>query len=238
MTEITVDSAKEASKNTMNFFKFVFDFNDENKNMMMNMIQYAVLTIIPVLVILKITRAYVPEVDEEKGSLEILGESLFQIIFIVLSFWFINRAIYYIPTYSGLPYKEFNETGGILFFIFILLTIQTKLGEKLKILSDRVMELWNGDSSLKEKDQKGGQVRVKQPLSHQPSQADNLNLGQSGAGLGMPHPQMTSLKSHTNEFQIPKQSQPDFNQMYQSPNPPVMEPMAANEMGGMFGTMF
>ena len=95
------ETAKDTSKETLGFFKYVFDFNDDNKNAMLNMLQYTILSIIPLFLVLKVTKNYVPEVDEYKGSLEILAESLFQIIFIVLSFWFINRIIFYIPTYSG-----------------------------------------------------------------------------------------------------------------------------------------
>ena len=136
------ETAKDTSKETLGFFKYVFDFNDDNKNAMLNMLQYTVLSIIPLFSVLKVTKNYVPEVDEYKGSLEILAESLFQIVFIVLSFWFINRIIFYIPTYSGENYKDFNEITYILSFVFILLTLQTKLGDKIRILSERVMELW------------------------------------------------------------------------------------------------
>lgn len=233
------------------FFKHVFDLNEANKASIMNMLQYTVLAFIPIILVLKVTRSYVPEANEDKGSLELLAESLFQVIFILLSFWFINRIITYIPTYSKKPYKEFNETTFIIGFVFILLTIQTKLGEKISILSDRAIQLWSGEASLKEDTKTKNKVKVTQPLAgHQPSQADHMRF----TGMNMPinqipgNPVMTNNKSMTNEFQMmqapTRQPIPDFNPMHAGPamslpgaaTPGMQEPMAANEAFGSFGT--
>jgi len=238
----------ENIENENGFLKYVFDLNDENKATVMNMLQYAVLAFIPVILVLKVTKTYVPEANEEKGSLELLAESLFQVVFILLSFWFINRVITYIPTYSKKPYKEFNETTFIIGFVFILLTLQTKLGEKISILSDRVLELWTGDVTIKQESQT--KVKVSQPLAgHQPSQADHLGFTQMSQTAPMipPTPVMTNNKSQTNQYSIPaRQPIPDFNEMHAGPvtplpgaaHPTFQEPMAANEAfgSGSFGS--
>ena len=241
--EITIDRG---------FFKHVFNFSESNKSFMLNMIQYTVLAFIPVILVLKVTKTYVPEADEKKGSVELLAESLFQVIFIVLSFWFINRIITFIPTYSGKPYKEFNETTFIVGFIFILLTLQTKLGEKISILTDRVMDLWNGETSLGDNKQKQGNVRVKQPFSTigqsfptgGPSNSDMNMQHIQNIQSQMPSPIMTNNKSVTNEYSLNnmpgKQQYPDYNSMHQGPvtalpnsmHPGYNEPVAANEFGG------
>jgi hypothetical protein len=226
-----------------NFFKYVFNFDQENKNSMMNMIQYTILSIIPVLVTLRLIKHIIPEEDETKGSLEIVLESVGQIILIVLAIWFTNKIIRFIPTYSGEHYGKFNETNFIIPFIIILATMQTKLGAKLNILIDRVMHLWNGkkegntsqQQAQGQGQQQGGQdmVRITQPFAgqHQVSQADYLDRNQ----ILPSNPQLTAM---------PQQQQPrtDFNGMYQNnptpmpgamtPGGGIMEPMAANEMGG------
>jgi len=229
------------------FFKYMFDLNDDNKTMIMNMLQYTVLAFIPIILVLKVTKSYVPEANEEKGSLEILAESLFQVVFILISFWFINRIITYVPTYSKKPYKEFNETTFIIGFVFILLTIQTKLGEKISILNDRLIEMWTGDASLKNEKVN---VKVSQPLArHQPSQADQMGFETQQPMYAqtqqIPHtPLMTNNKSQTNQYSMPaRQPVPDFNQMHAGPvtplpgaaHPTFTEPMAANEAFGGFG---
>jgi hypothetical protein len=266
MADIDFESTpKGKSKDLKGFFKYVFDFNEDNKNDMLNMIQYTVLTIIPLLLVLKTTRTYVPEVDENKGTVELLAESIFQIVFIVLSFWFTHRIIAYIPTYSGIAYRDFNETCFILPFMFLLLTLQTKLGDKLRILSDRFLDLLEGKSSLKRE----GNTNMSDSgmgNTHQPSQADALgmSLGLTQPPLSLPHPQMTNIKSQTNEYELRNtnynngmstmrggggggaQVSNAINSMLgggggvsAASSGMAMgggEPMAANEMGGMFGS--
>jgi hypothetical protein len=233
------DAIHKESAEGLNFFKYVFNFDEENKNHMMNMIQYTILSIIPVLITLRLIKNAIPEEDESKGSLEIVLESVGQIILIVLAIWFTNKIIRYIPTYSGEHYGKFNETNFIIPFIIILATMQTKLGAKLNILIDRVIHLWNGkkegNTSIQQgQGQQGGQnmVRITQPFAgqHQVSQADYLDRNQ----ILPANPQLTAM---------PQQQQPrtDFNGMYQNNPTPmpgamtpggIMEPMAANEMGG------
>jgi len=236
------DAINADSSEGLNFFKYVFNFDEENKNSMMNMIQYTILSIIPVLITLRLIKYIVPEEDETKGSFEIVVESVGQIILIVLAIWFTNKIIRFIPTYSGEHYGKFNETNFIIPFIIILATMQTKLGAKLNILIDRVIDLWHGKKGDQQQGQGQGQqqqggggqnmVRVTQPFAggHQVSQADYLDRNQ----ILPSNPQLTAM---------PQQQQPrtDFNGMYQN-NPTsmpgamnpgaIMEPMAANEMGG------
>jgi hypothetical protein len=224
----------KSEKETVGFFQYVFNFDDENKHAMLNMLQYMLLTIIPVLILLKLVKHYIPEDDDTKGSFEILAESVGQLIFIMLALWFINKVIYYIPTYSGKSYKSFNEINFILPFVLILATMQTKLGAKFQILIDRVMQKWHGKEGMAEGPQQGqgGQQQggqQQQMMQHQPSQADFLPADRSLTQMppGMPT----------------KQARPDFNAMYQGGGQTpingatpggmgMMEPMAANEMGG------
>lgn len=233
------------------FFNYVFDLNEANKATIMNMVQYAILAFIPIILVLKVTRTYVPEANEEKGSLELLAESLFQVVFILLSFWFINRIITYIPTYSKKPYKEFNETTFIIGFVFILLTIQTKLGEKISILTDRIMELWSGDATLKQ--EAAPKIKITQPLAgHQASRADQMGFdtmqpqtSQQIPIQQIPIQQIPPRPKMTNNTNMPSvQPIPNFNQMHAGPitpmvgaaQPMITEPMAANEAIGGSGS--
>ena len=240
------ETIKSSKSDKMGFIEYVFNFDDENKNNIMNMLQYTVLSIIPVILILKLTRNIFPEEDDTKGSLEITAESIGQLLVIMLGIWFTNKIIQFIPTYSGESYHKFNEITFILPFMIILATMQTKLGAKFNILTNRVMALWTGqtvDVSTQQAQQNNG-VRVSQPFAgqgpqmqpqmqfHQPSQADHLDINQI-------------LPRNTQLTAMPQQQKPDFNQMYQNQamggqGPPMteaFEPMAANgALGGMFGS--
>lgn len=243
------DAMNSDSSESLSFFKYVFNFDEENKNSMMNMIQYTILSIIPVLITLRLIKHIVPEDDETKGSLEIALECIGQIILILMSIWFTNKIIRFIPTYSGEYYGKFNETNFIIPFIIILATMQTKLGAKLNILIDRVVELWSGkkdDGKNKGQGQQGqgqGVVKISQPFSGQQRQQE----GYVGGNNLLPSDRnMTQMPQMVQQQQMAPQQSPNFNDMY--PNNPthmpgsmhpggMMEPMAANEGGG-WGSLF
>tara|TARA_B100000902_G_scaffold56671_1_gene63496 strand:- start:180 stop:956 length:777 start_codon:yes stop_codon:yes gene_type:complete len=132
------------------FIKHVFNFDDDSKNDMMNIIQYSILAIIPVVALNKSIQRFVPEVDETKGSLEILVEVAAQTIAMFIGILLIHRVIVYVPTYSKVKYNDLNVTGIVLAFLVIVLSLQTKLGEKVNLLLERVIDIVDGNTSLRE----------------------------------------------------------------------------------------
>jgi len=215
----------------------------------MNIVQYAILAIIPVIVLNKTMQKYVPEADEEKGSVEILAEVIFQIVYMFLGLFFIHRIIAYIPRYSGTKYPEYHVIYNILPTLVVLLSLQTKLGEKVSILFDRVVELWEGKKDDDKNKKKGkGNVKVSQPISQgqsaitQSLYTGNTNMGASSDGTSIS--QLPSIPSGQ------QQQQPDYNSMYRNDNNPLVgaatpgfeQPMimAANEAlgGSAFGSNF
>lgn len=245
-----MDSLEETSKvsSKMTFFKYVFNFDEDSKHDMMNVVQYSVLAIIPIIVLNKTMQKYVPEADEEKGSAEILAEVIFQIVYMFLGLFFIHRVISYIPRYSGTKYPEYHVIYNILSTLLVLLSLQTKLGEKVSILFDRVAELWEGKKDDDKKKKKGkGNVKVTQPISQgqsvitQSLYTGNTNMGASSDGTSIS--QLPTIPSG-------QQQQPDYNSMYRNDNNPMVgaatpgfeQPMimAANEAlgGSAFGSNF
>ena len=238
----SLDEISKTSSGKNGFFKHVFNFNDDSKSEMLNIVQYAVLALIPVIVLNKLTQRFIPEADDEKGSVEIVAEILAQVIVMFLFILIIHRIITYIPTYSGEKYAEFSVSNIILAMLVIILSLQTKLGEKVSIIVDRVMDLWNGPKD--DKKGKKGNVKVSQPISqNQAAMSQSLNsVGLSSGMMGT-----TSISSLP---QLPQTQQlPDYNQMYQQDSTPLVgaatpgmesfEPMAANAgVGGAFGSAF
>jgi len=227
-----MESLEETSKNLsskMGFFKHVFSFDDDSKSEMLNIIQYSVIALIPVVLLNKAMQKYVPEAEEEKGSVELLAEILIQVVVMFIGILIINRIITYIPTYSGIKYPDFSVTYIILAVLTITLSLQTKLGEKVSILCDRIAELWDGGSDKKKKKGKNqgkGNVKVSQPISGQgqgqsPESAYNQSLGMS---------QSTPI----NSLPTQEQQMPDYNSMYQNNNTPLVN---ASTPGGMEGMM-
>ena len=242
----SVSDVPTDAKGFTGFFKYVFDFDETNKALMFNMIQYSVLAIIPIVLVLKGIGYVIPEDDEDKGSLEIVAEVVGQLALLILAIWFINKMVRYFPTYSGVAYHAFNETNFLVPFLIIMMTMQTRLGEKIKILSERVVELWEGRADGKKVGDKknaagNGAVKVSQPIvgnrpvsSMPPPLVNSSTLGMGGMGGMMSQSQAAQAAAMTPQYQ-----NPDFNQFYQNDMMPLMdanEPMAANEMGSAFGS--
>ena len=171
-----ISEARSLNQNT--FLNHVFDTSEEGKAEILNVVQYAVTGILPIVALNKTIQKFIPEADIEKSSLEVLAEIFIQIVVMFIGIVLIHRLITYFPTYSGYKYEAFNLTTVILAFLVIVLSLQTKMGIKVNILVDRALEMWNGPS--KETVRK----ESKRPVNnHAVSQADSLD--NSGVQNGM-----------------------------------------------------
>ena len=237
----------DSSDDSKGFLKHVFNFDDDSKYDMLNIIQYAMIALIPVIILNKSMSNYVPEADDKKSSVELSAEIIIQIIVMFIGLLIIHRVITFVPTYSGVKYPDFNIVFIILAVLMITLSLQTKLGEKVSILFDRLMDLWNGTDSSKKKG-KSGNVKVTQPIAGQ------QQMGGSITGQVMPQSQPTytdgtSINSLPTSSSSSTQQLPNYDNMYKQQNTPLVnaatpggmeggfqEPMAANELvGGAFG---
>lgn len=173
------------------FLSHVFSTTEEGKAEILNVVQYSLLGVIPIVVLNKLIQRFIPEADPEKSSLELLAEIFIQLVVMFCGIIIIHRVITYAPTYSGFKYESLTLTNVILAFLVLVLSIQTKLGIKVNILVDRINELWNGTPANKKSNVKNG-VRVSQPMSqHNSSQADYLDNGHTQTGMFPPSPVAT-----------------------------------------------
>ena len=238
----SLDELSKTSNGKPGFIKHVFNFDEQSKAEMLNIIQYAVLALIPVVILNKLMQRFVPEADDDKGSIEITAEILGQVIAMFLVMLIIHRIITFVPTYSGEKYADFSVTNIILAMLVIILSLQTKLGEKVSILVDRLIDLWEGPKDTKKGKKGQGNVKVSQPIS-QNQTAMNQSLNSMGS---------TSISSLPSSQPTQMQQLPDYNQMYQQDSTPLVgastpgmenmdnnEPLAANAGGmGSFGGAF
>ena len=226
------------------FFNYVFNFDSDNKAILLNMFQYIIIALIPVIVLLKVIKEYIPEDDDKKDSIELLIEIVIQLGVLFVAMYLIDKIIRYFPTYSKVPYTKFNEISFIIPTLVLIMTMQTKLGAKINILYDRTLELWNGKTQTRGGNNQGN-IRVSQPIvmpgSHQVSRADTLDNtimapranqlpAQNNISLIDSLPNMMNSGGNGNNFQ---------NQAMQNAFMDSMEPMAANgALGGAFGSSF
>lgn len=232
------------------FFSHVFSLDQNAKSNVMNVIQYCLIAIIPITILNKLVQRLFPEADDKKGTVELLAEAIGQIVGTLLGVYFIHRFITYIPTYSGVEMGNLNLFSCILVFLVISFNIQTKLGSKINILTNRVMELWDGKNSSdsEENIKEDESVNIIQPIvksihNREPGvNFDNMYTGgrpgEEGMTSGMPgalHAQnnLNETANMAREMSLHESLPQVESQMGYN------EPFAANEaLGGSFGTSF
>ena len=243
-------TAKDTASAGGGFFKQVFRLNEDAQGEVLNMMQYVAIGFIPAIIVIYVIRYYVPDPDDEKGSLTLLAEIFAQTFGMLLGIYFIHRMIIYFPTYSGIKYERFHVINILMVFVMILFSIKTKLGEKAQILVERAVDMWSGNKGPAQGPAQGqgqGQVRVTQPIT-----------GSMASGVPMtappPPPQLTSNRAQMGMASMGSAMSgmvKDFNAMYSGGGPQQQqpqqqqqqpmtdyEPMAANEAGWGNSSLF
>lgn len=219
------------------FFKTVFNFDEDSRAEYLNVAQYTVMAIIPILLLNKAVGYVMPMVDENKGSLELSLEVIIQSILLFIGILIINKAIRYFPTYSGMNYQPMDMLSLVPMFLVIMLSLQTRIGQKSAIVVDRTMEIISDKTGVdldnkKVKDQKRKQGRQEtqgiqtqkttQPTvpTTMPSQTQpvggNQQIANAMTGGGMGTTSLSSLPMDNNSSG--SYSGPDFNSMYSGPD--------------------
>lgn len=213
-----LQEAKDISK--LSLLSHVFSSTEEDKAEILNVVQYSLLGVIPVVVLNKLIQRFIPEADPDKSSVELLAEVIIQLIVIFCGLVFAHRLITFIPTYSGFKYEHLTLTSVVLAFLMIVLSIQSKIGLKVNIIVDRLNELWNGEPKIPAK----SDSRSRHPVvQHAPSQADYLDNSAIQNDMFPPAPVASSHPP------VSRNEQPMF----------TAGPMAANGvLGGAFGSAF
>tara|TARA_B110000008_G_scaffold278863_1_gene323905 strand:+ start:1570 stop:2292 length:723 start_codon:yes stop_codon:yes gene_type:complete len=236
--EASSDTAKKVvQKNGANFIEHVTTFNNDNKNEIMNSVQYLIMIFIPLLFLNNIIDHTIPKLDPKKSNLELVTEIIAHSLLLVFAIVLLNKIITFFPTYSG---RDYDHVSLIEFVLFVVLAVP-KIHNKSKELFKRVKHAWEGkedakksDSDKQQQDNNANKVSVSQPIS--------------GGGNIFAPPMATKNPPATPQYQgqhqqmtQPPPQQSTSNQIYnnsgfgglqnaQSPQ----EPMAANDGFGAF----
>lgn len=246
------------------FFTYVFKLSRFKQEDLMNIVQYTLLSIIPVVLFIYFTKKYFPSLEENDSSLYMFTITVIELIFMIIGIFFIDRIINYIPTYSGKYYETINLTTIVIIFVLFMLITETGFKKRTLILLERFDKFFFIDDALIRKF--GGEVRPfnfatdeifrdkKQPNKNN----KNNNKGNAGAGQrteGMPV-NMTQQHSPTPPIPVSGPVMPMVQQPF-TPGPVSMgggggggggsmeqfvpeyaEPMAANAAlgGGGWGS--
>ena len=251
-----IDQVETSTTFKKGFFQHVFSVDADAKSTILNIVQYILIAAVPVIILNQLGDKIFSTADEKKGNVELLAEALGEIVFIFVGVFFIHRFVTFIPTYSKSDYGKLNLFNSILIFLAITISSNNDLSNKLKLLSSRVTELWDGHS---ENAALAGNinrpsienVNIIQPIArpiaskHDPG----VNFDQMYNGEKTGYEGMANI-IHGGQDQMINKNQGCARDIRSSHNEQIsaqydnnvmldQEPTAANEaLGGGFGTSF
>ena len=233
---------EDLSKTPKQFMKHVFHFNEESKGDFLNVLQYALVAVIPIVLLNKVLKMYVPQSSEYKKTPEILMEVIIQILFVFIGLIIIHRITTFVPTFSGVEYPEFHMLYIVLSVLLLMLELNTELGEKVNILYRRTSQLWNNREYFTELTPSEESVKSNpnsNPVTN-PILNDPLRQAIQPKGTDSPSPQYYQPQPPQQQQQQQQPPpQPSSNQMKNQVQQQMMmsnEPLAANEGGGFYSS--
>ena len=203
------------------FFQYITTFDTKVKNDLMNMMQYTLMIVLPIVLMDKgITDLFSSDIDE-KNNIELLFELVGEVTLLIIGMYYSHRLVCYVPTYSGEPYTNMNFTSVLFMFVVIVFTFQTTLRSKVDILLDRLYEYVFGISGF-EPMKNNKNTQAKQQTQTQPQSQSQPQ----------PQPQPQQQQIQMNQLQQPQppsqpQPQPQSESIYGMTN---FVPIAANEV--------
>lgn len=207
------------------FVSYLTTITPVEKNELINVFQYILLAIIPLVLFLKFMKEYIPPENPTKSTIEITTEVVLQLFLIFFVFWLIHKVIIYIPTYSKTPYEKLNLVQLIIPVLFLLFCMKSSISEKMSILLERslIMIGIKPEGMCCDEDSKK-KKNVKMPSQDQMTRNGPIELQ-------MPQmPQMPQMARQvpTNTSHESREM-PEMNMDYG-----ISEPVASNEMGCSF----
>ena len=206
------------------FVSYLTTITPVEKNELLNVFQYTLLAIIPLVLFLKFMKEYIPPENPTKSTIEITTEVVIQLFLIFVVFWIIHKVILYIPTYSNSPYEKLNMVQLVLPILFLLFCMKSSISEKLSILLERAMIMVGLKTDGVEEDAKKQSQKQQPPSQGMPQMMPNMNMPQINLPIN------TSNQQESRDMQMNP-----MNSM-NNPNFGLQEPFAANEMGGCYGS--
>jgi hypothetical protein len=212
------------------FVSYLTTITPVEKNELLNVFQYILLAIIPLVLFLKFMKEYIPPENPTKSTIEITTEVVIQLFLIFVVFWLIHKVILYIPTYSNTPYEKLNMIQLILPVLFLLFCMKSSISEKMSLLLERAFILMGLKTEGMEEEPKKQSQRP-QGMQGQPNMQMNMpNMNMPNMNMPqMNMPMNTSTQQESREVRDLSMPMNNMNMNYG-----IQEPVAANEMGGSF----
>lgn len=240
-SSVSMKPVTENIKESKSFYKHMTTFDNKMKVEVFNLFQYSLMMIIPILILnMSIHELFSTDI-ENKSAAELFLEVFAELFVLLSGIYIIHRVITYIPTYSEEPYSPINFITFSSLFIFILFSFQTNINEKAKVIFQKVLDLFNLNSSkVNDPVQVTNNPNIKQ--SH--NQSMNANNGQNvrvtqpiSGGVSGSHSNPPYLQKQTMYQSNPVNNVP-IHQQHQQNIPPVQpqqpqQPDVVSSLHGM-----
>lgn len=135
-----------ANRSSKSIIEHLFTLDTPYKNDILNVLQYSFTSLIPLVLLNKLIQYAIPEASSNGGTVELVMEIVGQLCLLIVGLIMIHRFATFFNTYSGEPYPKHSILCFILGLLVVLISIHSKLGEKINILFDRAVDSWNGTS--------------------------------------------------------------------------------------------
>ena len=90
------------------FLSHMLSFDNDTKTELLNIGQYAIISIIPLLALVKLVDSMLPNFDPTRGNIELAGEILVHLTLLIAAVFFVDRLVKFVPTYSGKGHASIN----------------------------------------------------------------------------------------------------------------------------------
>jgi hypothetical protein len=207
--------------NSNSFASYMFSLSEGEKVDLLNMLQYVILAIIPILLVNKLIKTYLPPVDRTKSSIELTTEIVIQLVLLFVFIFFIHKLILFIPTYTKNPYPAISFLPIILPLLIVLFSLDKNLNEKSTMLMNKVFVMIGlNKENFQESESECSDKKNNKPQSKQPE----VNL------LSRPQISNPSTLNFDQPYEAPMRKS-DYDQSQEFGIPSYMsanEPVAAN----------
>lgn len=226
INDISVSTTKSKS-----FLEYLTSFEDDQKYELLNMFQYALLIVIPVILLNKGIGELFTSTTDEKTSMIVSMEIVAELFVLLFGIFMIHRIVCYIPTYSEKPYTPFSLIGFVFSFIVILFSFDTNLRAKFEFVFQDVYQAITGKLVEQPAKQESSQTKTL-PLTTKPTQVQRPpEYVNQQAVQHIPSTSNTSVSSAANTYQQNLNEKPyEFPQQY--PDTSNTETFSPEPFGG------
>jgi len=202
------------------FVNYMFSMSDGEKVEIINMFQYVILAIIPILVIVRLMQNYIPPLNNKKATIEIAIELIVQLVVLFGLFFFVHKLIAFIPTYTKQQYQNVQFLPLVLPLLFVLFTMDKNFGEKAQLLLKRLLVM----IGINKENFEGADLEEEEANQKKVStQVAGQTCGQQMLPPQMSNPVMMEPPVRKSDKAQPPQQQYQYV---------IQEPAAANYFGG------